>query len=771
MPWQSRSLWIAAAAVAYAAFAGLRATGGEPSSLVALVVLPLVCALGWRVTQEEPRGEDQTDPQARSAARLTIAGAALFAASYAGPNASGFVAGENLGAALAALGSLGALARIAPLGGLADPHPASRRLDAAAFAALFWVVATTLPAARAVLPERTEGLDPLVMDYATVATSIGSIGVQLFAAARLASLRRAEIGVAERAHAALWLGSVALAIGLLSAGASVLPPERVLPMTVVVASLGASFAAASREPGAALKLLRLALATTGIVAPIALACVYAAHVRPTLAPAIAFAAAGAGGLGALFAPKIARRLGPGGGRLEAALDAATRAAMTPDPEEALRSALFELRGSIGTNDEPPGLYLFFPAEHLSVDRAGFLHRKRAEMPPKLVALADGEPERILRVEVMRAVSVRKPEVRPLIAWLEERNLGAVSVVRDADGPIGAVVVPKGARTSPSTLDEVRALRVLSDRLGAVLGVSAMLSRSRERELVSRGDLDRTTVERSGLRVELERIQGQFEAIARTLERPARVALYSPAARAAVQRLEQLGEKNGAVTLLTAPGIDAVAWAALVHLASPRKKGVMVIVDGTNTAEHDVARWQDRERSPITAASGGTLVLLSAQLLPPLVQTRIANIGGDDPGLCVVLPSTVDVLAASGKLVEALADRLGDRAVALPELTQRGEDLSMLVLDVLTRVGQRLRQAPIGIDPHALAALIEHDFPGNDAELEGLLFRAVLAAPADARVITTRELEAAGFSLPPGSARRPRGSGLSPGRRRRSSKSS
>ena len=769
MPWHTRSLWIAALAVAYAAVAGLWATGGDGSAWFALL-LPIACVIGWRLTAEDTRSDDTIDPGARSATRLTVAGAALFTASRCGAGTPGFVAGENLGAALAALGSLWAIARIKPLGGLAEPSPSARRLDAAAFAALFWVVAATLPGAAAMFPERTEGLDPLLIDYATVAASIGSLGVQLFAAARLAASRRAEIGVAERAQAALWLGSIALAVGFLAAAARVLPPERVLPIAVVLASLGATFAAASREPETVLSALRLTLSTTLLVAPIALGAVYLAHVRPAQAGPVAFAAAGASAIAALVAQRIAYRAGPGSGRLLPALRAATRAATTPDPEEALRAALFELRGALGQGGDPPALYRFFPAEQVSVDRAGFLHTKKAEMPPRLVSLAEAEPERILRIEVMHAVSVRKPEVRPLITWMEDNHLSAVSVVRDGDGPIGALTVPAGARVAPSTLADVRALRQLSDRLAAVLGVSSMLSRSRERELVARGDRDRIEAERTRVGTELGRVEGQFEAIARSFERRARVAIYSPAAQAAVQRLEQLAALDVPVTLLTSPGIDAVAWAALVHLASARKKGVMVIVDGADPAEHDAARWQDRAASPLALAAGGTLVLLDAHVLPELVQMRIASGLPADVGLVVALPGTADSLAASGKLTEALADRLGDRAVALPALASRGEDLSLLVLEALTRIGKRLRQAPLGIDPRALAALVDHDFPGNDAELEGILFRAALVAPADARAVTLRELEAAGFSVPPGSERRARGTGPLPQpRRKRSSK--
>jgi len=784
MPWQDRSFWIAAVIVAYASVAGLRATGGEPTGFVVLGLSLLVCLIGFRATDDVTNSNGlsgaatsdamptSANPELRVAARLTITGAALFVAASSGTHSAGFVAGENTGAALTSVGSLWALARITPLGGVATASQASRRLDAVVFTALFWIVAVALPGAKAVLPERSKELDGLVLDYATVVASLGSLGVGLFAAARIATVRRAELGVGERARAALWVGSVALAVGVMAAGADVLAPERVLPLSVVIASCGSAYAASTREPEAALRLLRTIVAAAIIVMPVLLGVVFLVHRRPDLAGPIAFVGVGLGAAAALVARRVAGRDGPRGGRLGDALRSATRAAMTPDPEDALRRALFELRGVLGSDGEPAALYRFFPPERLSVDRAGYMQTLRAEVPSRLVALADEEPGRVMRIEALESAAVRRPEVRPLMAWMEERGLLAVSVVRDADGPIGVVVVPRGSRTAPSILSEVRALRELSDRLGAVLGVSSMLARSREREVVARSSVAQIENERQRVEAELGRIQGQFVAIAQLLERPARVAVYSPAARAAVQRLEWLAQTNDAVTLLSAPGIDVVAWAALVHLASPRKTGVMVVKDGGNAAEHDVAKWHDRVTNPMTAAAGGTLVLLDAHLLPALVQMRIASATRDDFGLVVVLPRTVDSLAANGKLVETLADRLGARAVALPEISARAEDLSLLILDKLTRVGQRVRGAPMGIEPHAMAALVEYNFPGNDIELEALLLRAVLATPTDAKVITIRDLEGAGFSPPPGSTRRAkRVAPAAEGKRRRGGKTS
>ncbi|HSN96799.1 MAG TPA: hypothetical protein VLS89_00830, partial [Candidatus Nanopelagicales bacterium] len=77
MPWRARSFWIAAAVVAYAAFAALRASGGRGPAWLALGGLPALLAVGWRLLAQPARGEDRIEPDARSAARAALTGAAL----------------------------------------------------------------------------------------------------------------------------------------------------------------------------------------------------------------------------------------------------------------------------------------------------------------------------------------------------------------------------------------------------------------------------------------------------------------------------------------------------------------------------------------------------------------------------------------------------------------------------------------------------------------------------------------------------------------------
>lgn len=759
MFWRARSFWLAAAAVAYVAFAALGADGtpspfptppptvlGRGLPWLALLLLPAALAAVWQLTAPPARGEDRVEEGARAAARASCAGAAILLAALTGPWSPGFAALANLGAAVASMAALIALARIAPLGGLVAPPPWARRLDAAAFASLVWTVAVMLPAARAVAPRRSALLDPVALDYATVAASLAALGLEIAVAARVRAGRRLELGVAERATAALLLATTALAVGVLGTAAGVAAPERALPVTVVVASAAIAASVVTREPTAVARGLRVTLALTLLAAPIALFAVYATQAAPSRAGAVVFVACAAAAVAGLGARSLAQRLAPDGSRWLGALARATAAAMSPEPETALEAALLALRGVAArvSRDDPgePALFRLNPPEVTIVDRAGYARVEKAEVPAGIADAAGAEPERVLRAEVARALEVRRPDLRPIVAWMDQRGLAAVALVREGEAPLGLLGVPQGARTTPATLEEVRALCALADRLGALLGVSASLARSRAREIDARAEVERLAADARRLESARDRDAGRLLALSRMLERPARIAAYSPAARATVQQLERLGEAGRPITLLSAPGVDAVAWAALAHLASARRNGPLAIVDCVSPAEHDLDRWRDPESSPLTAAAGGSLVLIDAHALPPEVQGYLAAAAPEDTGLVVSVPATIDTLVASGKMSERLADRLGDRAVALPTLAARAEDLRALALEHLGRIGVRLGTKPLGLAPKALAMLLEHDWPGNDAEMYATLLKAALVTEGE--VIGVKELAAAGL---------------------------
>jgi hypothetical protein len=498
-------------------------------------------------------------------------------------------------------------------------------------------------------------------------------------------------------------------------------------------------------------------------APVGLLAASVAYQAPRDGAAIALVALVAGVVIGLAGPSVARPLAPEQSRWIDAIDGATKVALAAAPENALVDALATLRQALGPAAGTPELWRVEPAALITVDRAGYPHTETEAIAPKLLyELAEGEPERTMRTEVLETLEVRRADVRPPLEWLRGRGAMSFTLLNDEEGPIGALVLPTGARTHPLTLEEVRALRTLADRLTALLAVSSGLARARARELEAEAAAEREGERSLHLGHLVSAASERNEALARRAARSAVVARYSSASRVALEELERLAKTGGPVALLAPAGVDPIPYAAFVHGKGPKSGGPFVVVDATGPDEQDASIWHDAKTSPLCLADGGTLFVASVAALSPRTQAVLAEALAHrrspaghaaplDLALIVSVPATIDSLVASGQLRPELADTLGDRAVPLPPLAARSEDLRAILLDRVGRTGMRLKGRPMGVEPKALARLVEHAWPGNDVELDDLLTRAVTIAEGD--VLTIAHLDRIGFVSEPPPARR------------------
>jgi len=752
-----KSLLLPAGAVAYVCFGAVSTRGGA-LPWVALVGLTLLLALVWRRTESPRAGEDHTELVARRVVRAVAWGAALWVAARTGSaGRAGLDAVANIGVGTATVAALVGMARIASLGGLLTPPSATRSLDAAVAAAFLGSIAVAAPLARAVLPEQMVRLDPLAIDYATTSAAAGSLLVLVAASLRLRVLRRLELGAADRATGALALSLTGLFVAVPAALLDVAAPDRVLPVAVLLAALGTTWAAATREPTSVSRTLRGVLALAMLGAPTLLITGFVAKNAPAHAGAIVLVAC----VLAIFIGVIARRvsasLAPEQSRWLDAIDAASQGALQPEPDAAVRAALMALSKATAVPGARPELWRGDPEEVLSVDLAGYLHIEKTRAPERLYELALGEPERTLRAEVLAALEVRRPEVRPLLAWFKSRKAFSATLVLDEDGPLGILLLPQGARQTPMSLEEARAIRALTDRISALIAVSSALARSRERELsaVARADRADAEVARLGHIIGLE--TGRNSALAERAARHAKAALYSPAARQAMDQLEGIARRAAPLALVVPSGVDAVSWAAVAHLESPRRGGPFIVVEGTSGLEHELAAWEDPTRSPLALADGGTLCLLDAAALPVEVQELVGRAlarQAERPVNASVLPASVVAcvraplaeLVAGGRVAKGLGRWLEANQVALPPLVERAEDMRALALALLARAGLERDGRPMGLDSSALRVLSEHEWPGNERELGDVLARAARAATGS--VLTAADLARVGFSAVP-----------------------
>jgi hypothetical protein len=752
----TRELALCLLALAYVAFAAAQ-SGPGTVVLTASLVSTLAFVTTYRRSQVAA-GRDRVSPSARRAAWLTAFGIALFVEARAGgAGRAGLDAVANLGVGIASVASLVAIARIKPLGGMLVAPKATEALDGAAFSGLLWAIATTIPTAFALLP----GMflrDPLLVDYATTSAATGSLLVQCAATLRLRNLRRVELGVGDRASSAFALSVTALLVAVLGAALALAEPDRFLPTAMCGAAALTAWAATAAEPTSVTRALRgiLAVAIAGV--PVVVAAGTLAHARPGASGSILIGASLACVLVGLLAQRLAQPLGPEQSRWLLSIEAATRGALSPDPNTALTAALVALQKTAASGNARAEIWRQSPSEVLTVDVAGYLHVERAEAPERIYELALGEPERTLRVDALEAVEVRRPEVRGLLGWFKARGAYSASVVCDEDGPLGFVLLPGESRHSPLSLEEARALRLLSDRISSLISVSAALSRARERELTAQARADELERECQRLTHAIGAQTARHRLPAERLAQAVRTTAFSPGARLALEGLERLARTDSALGLLTPPGVDAPGFAAHAHLASVRADGPFVVIDATEREARDVESWRDPLRSPLVAADGGTLLVLGASALPREVQehlvhflltrTRSEPASGVVPaGLIFGLPRPAAQLVEAGRLHEALGRALNGRELALPRLADRAEDLRALVLEGLSRFGIATSGEPLGIEPAAMATLTEHEFPGNELELFGLIART--ASTARGTRITLQDLQRGGLgSAPP-----------------------
>ncbi len=446
--------------------------------------------------------------------------------------------------------------------------------------------------------------------------------------------------------------------------------------------------------------------------------------------------------------RIAKPLEPEQSRWLDAIERATLAALEPEPSDAIRASLSELTRLHPNARSRPELWYVDPAVVKSVDVAGQLHERTARLPDSLVELAAVEPEQTLRLEVLRAIQVRRADVRPLVAWFEDQGTFTGTLLQSESGPVGVLCMPTGGRTSTLALEEAQALKRLGARIGALLSIGAAQARSRLRELESANRC-----------VALEQRIEQLEKTAEHelkghrqgpegLARAVRNGCYSASSKLALESVERHARLQLNQSIMLPLGVEARGWAAIAHFASPRKDGPFVVVDPVSTSDPPTP-WLDpvgQEKK----LGGGNLVLIDPTALPLAAQRAIAlwlaTSSSDSKtgvGCIVVTRLPLRVLLESSRIDESLARRFTDFETEIPQLAERAEDLRAMVLEKTARLGMSVLGEPSAVEPAVLAELLDYDWPGNDLELESVLAR--LVASAQSPLITLEHLERIRFA--------------------------
>jgi two-component system NtrC family response regulator len=160
----------------------------------------------------------------------------------------------------------------------------------------------------------------------------------------------------------------------------------------------------------------------------------------------------------------------------------------------------------------------------------------------------------------------------------------------------------------------------------------------------------------------------------------------------------------------------------------------------------------QRKGRIEGAQRGTLFLdeigdiplgLQVKLLRFLQDHTIQRLGAKETiavDARILAATNVDLKKAisEGRFREDLYYRLCVVTIAVPALSERGSDITLLARTFLTKFAEEQKKPLKGFTPQAVEALMAHNWPGNVRELENRIKRAVVMA--EGKYVTPMNLE-------------------------------
>jgi two-component system NtrC family response regulator len=160
----------------------------------------------------------------------------------------------------------------------------------------------------------------------------------------------------------------------------------------------------------------------------------------------------------------------------------------------------------------------------------------------------------------------------------------------------------------------------------------------------------------------------------------------------------------------------------------------------------------QRKGRIESAQRGTLFLdeigdiplaLQVKLLRFLQDHTIQRLGAKETiavDARIIAATNVNLQKAisEGRFREDLFYRLCVVTIAVPALSERGADITLLARTFLTKFAEEEKKSLKGFTPQAVAALTVHSWPGNVRELENRIKRAVVMA--EGKYVTPMNLE-------------------------------
>jgi PAS domain S-box-containing protein len=221
-------------------------------------------------------------------------------------------------------------------------------------------------------------------------------------------------------------------------------------------------------------------------------------------------------------------------------------------------------------------------------------------------------------------------------------------------------------------------------------------------------------------------------------------------------LPDIAESDSTVLIQGASGTGKELFAKAIHNLSRRKEKPFIKVNcgalPDTLLESELfgymkGAFTDAKKDKpgrFALANGGTIFLdevgdmspaLQVKLLRVLQEKEYEPLGSTNPrktDVRIIAATNKDLskLVSIGKFRDDLFYRLNVVKIELPPLSQRKEDIPLLINAFLQKFNARMGKQITGISDEALRLLLRYDFPGNVRELENIIEHAFILCKED-----------------------------------------
>lgn len=237
---------------------------------------------------------------------------------------------------------------------------------------------------------------------------------------------------------------------------------------------------------------------------------------------------------------------------------------------------------------------------------------------------------------------------------------------------------------------------------------------------------------------------------------------SPGMLEIFESIKKISEYKTTVLLYGESGTGKELIARAIHHNSPRRNKRFVAINCGAIPEnlleselfgHKRGSFTDATRDKkglFEEADGGTILLDEVGELPLHLQVNLLRVLQENEirpvGDSRIIPINVRVIAATlrdleedvleGRFRDDLFYRLNVITLKIPPLKERKEDIPLLVNYFIKRNQEKLGLPVYGINKDAIAALMEHEWPGNIRELENCIERAMILTEGNEITLTS-----------------------------------